>query len=82
MPHSYPDHDEACIGPNSKLTIEFALLTDGHIGEVKITRSICREIDSMVIAAVNAVPRRQPIMRNGMPVKVYFRMPIQIHLDK
>jgi protein TonB len=62
------------IGGRVILTI--MIETDGSVGEVKVVKSVDKEIDEEAIRVVKASPKWLPAIQNDKPVRVQTAIPI------
>ena len=66
-----------------KVYVRFVVNTDGSIVNVEVLRGIkdCLELDKEAIRFVKSMPKWQPGILNGKPVKAYMTLPIRFHLE-
>lgn len=67
----------------SEIRIEarFVVEKTGEIGEIKIMKSNCDELNAKVIAAIRKLKKFQPASLNGKPVRQYFLIPVLFLAD-
>ena len=59
------------------MRVSFEVLSDGTVGDVEVTESVCPELDSLVTAAILKSPKWEPGMtRDGTPIATNLRIPI------
>lgn len=63
---------------DGRFVIKFVVNEDGSISNGKIIRGINEECDKEILRVVQAMPKWTPGKRRGVPVKVYFTIPIQL----
>ena len=61
--------------------LQFAVMKDGSIGEIKVVRSRDRDLDREAIRVVRSFPRFNPGLHNGEPVNCWFTIPIRFKLQ-
>jgi TonB family protein len=64
-----------------KALVKFVVETDGRIVEVTIQKSVDKYIDREAIRVVKAMPKWKPGTIDGIPVRVYFNLPIKFRLE-
>ena len=64
-----------------KVIVQFVVDKTGKVGEVKIVRSVDKELDHEAIRVCQALPKFVPGRQNGRPVSVWFTLPIQFKLQ-
>lgn len=60
--------------------VKFIVNKDGTVSDVSILRGIGAGCDEEAIKAVSKMPKWQPGKQNGVPVKVYYTLPISFKL--
>lgn len=66
---------------NTRLHIEFTVSKTGEIYDAKILRSICKEIDNVILKSIESMPWWIPGIHNGKKVNVKIRLPIDLELQ-
>ena len=65
-----------------KVIVQFVVLKDGSIGEVKIVRSVDKCLDKEAVRVVKSLPKFMPGRQNGQPVAVWYTLPVSFcHLN-
>ena len=64
-----------------KVTIQFVVEKDGMVGEVKIARSVDKDLDREAVRVVKTLPKFTPGRQNGQPVRVWYTLPVQFKLQ-
>lgn len=60
--------------------VTFVVNEDGSVTNVKVNRPIGGGLDEEAMRVVSAMPKWRPGKQNGIPVKVYFTLPINFKL--
>lgn len=77
--YSYPD--EAIENEISgTISVEFVVEKDGTVHQATIYRGVCRECDIEAIRVVKRL-RLNPILIDGKPERISFRIPIRLALE-
>ena len=78
---NYPPYDGG-LYCEQKVYLQFIILKDGSIPEVKIIRGAndCDECDKEAIRLVKSMPPWIPAKVNGQPVNSFFNLPIKFGL--
>ena len=53
---------------------------DGSVGEVKIVRSVDKDLDKEAIRVVKSLPKFTPGRQNGKAVNVWYTLPVPFKL--
>ena len=64
-----------------KVVIQFVVGKDGKIGEVKVVRSVDKDLDREAVRVCKALPKFTPGRQNGQPVSVWYTLPVQFKLQ-
>ena len=64
-----------------KVIVQFVVDKTGKVGEVKVVRSVDRDLDHEAIRVCQALPKFTPGRQNGRPVSVWYTLPIQFKLQ-
>lgn len=67
-------------GIHGRVLVRFVVEMDGSVSNVEIRNSVSPALDSEAIRVVTAMPKWNPGMQNGKPVRVYFNLPINFAL--
>ncbi|MEL6926073.1 MAG: TonB family protein, partial [Bacteroidota bacterium] len=68
-------------GIQGSAIINFNIEKDGRIGDIIVYRGLCREIEAEAIRMIKSLPKWNPGMQNGKPVRVNFSLPIRFRLE-
>lgn len=69
-------------GVQGRVVVQFAIKKDGSIGDVKVVRSIDRDLDKEAVRIVKTLPKFTPGKMNGMPVNVWYTLPVTFKLPQ
>ena len=59
------------------MRVSFEVLADGTVGDVKVTESVCPELDALVTSIILKSPKWEPgTTSNGTPIATNLRIPI------
>ena len=76
----YPDAArEAGIG--GKVVIRFVVNEDGSVSDIVVGRGIGYGCDAEALQMVRDMPKWKPGKQKGVPVKVYFTLPVKFELN-
>ncbi|WP_186754214.1 energy transducer TonB [Echinicola salinicaeni] len=64
----------------TKIFIQFAIMEDGEISDIKIMRGISEKVDSKVVQIFEEMPNWKPAYLYGKPIKQRYTYPINIEL--
>lgn len=62
--------------------IRFVVEKDGSIGETKVEKSLSPECDKAAVSAIKKLKKFAPAKQNGMPIRVWYRLPVRFRLSK
>jgi protein TonB len=71
---SYPEMEQD-LGVNGKAVIKFVVNEDGSISSAKVLKSDSPGFGKEALRVVSRLPKFEPGMQGGKPVKVYFVLP-------
>ena len=63
-----------------KVIMQFVVLKDGSIGEVKVVRAVDADLDKEAVRVVKSFPKFTPGRQNGQPVAVWYTLPVSFKL--
>lgn len=63
------------------VTVQFVVTKDGSVGDVKVLRGVDPALDQEAIRVCKALPKFTPGTQNGIPVNVWFTLPITFRLE-
>jgi protein TonB len=64
-----------------KVLVQFVVDRQGYVKDVKVFRSVNRELDSAAISVVKLMPRWTPGSQDGEPVNVRYSLPVTFRLN-
>ncbi len=64
-----------------RVVLQFVIEKDGHIGEVKVVRSVDEELDAEAVRVVKSMPNFTPGYQDGKPVAVWYTLPVMFKLQ-
>ncbi|MBO4803072.1 MAG: energy transducer TonB [Muribaculaceae bacterium] len=64
-----------------KVLVQFVVEKDGSVGEIKILRSVDINLDYEAIRLCKGMPKLEPGMMDGKPVRVWYTLPINFKLE-
>ncbi|MBR1882198.1 MAG: energy transducer TonB [Muribaculaceae bacterium] len=63
------------------VVIQFVVKKDGAVGEVKVARSVNKDLDREAVRVVKSLPKFTPGRQNGQPVAVWYTLPVRFKLQ-
>jgi protein TonB len=63
-------------GIQGKVNLKFVVMPDGSIGIIEILRQVDPLLDNEAVRVVKTLPRFKPGKQNGVPVQVWFSLPV------
>ena len=76
----YPE-SATSAGIEGTVMVEFVVNEDGSVSNAKVIRGIGGGCDEEALSIVNKMPKWKPGKQNGVPVKVFFTLPIKFKLE-
>lgn len=64
-----------------RVVVQFVVTKDGSIGNVKVVRSVDRDLDNEAIRVCKKLPKFIPGKQNGQPVNVWYTLPVSFELQ-
>ena len=64
-----------------RVVVQFVVDKTGKVGEVKVVRSVDKDLDKEAIRVVKLLPKFTPGRQNGQPVRVWYTLPVQFKLQ-
>ena len=64
-----------------KVILQFVVGKDGRVGEVKIARSVNKDLDKEAMRVVKSLPKFIPGRQNGQAVPVWYTLPVSFKLQ-
>jgi protein TonB len=77
---SYPE-DAIRNNIQGRVILKFAVNTDGSIDRIQILRGIDNSLDSEAVRVVRTLPKFKPGKQQGVPVPVWFCLPVLFRLE-
>ena len=68
-------------GISGRVVVGFVVEKDGSISHVQVLRGVDPSLDKEAVRVVKAMPRWNPGMQNGSPVRVKYNVPVQFKLQ-
>ena len=59
-----------------RVIVQFVVDTPGQVGEVKVVRSVDKELDKEAVRVVKSLPKFTPGRQNGQVVSVWYTLPV------
>jgi periplasmic protein TonB len=75
----YPD-EAIEINLQGKIIVKFAVLSDGSVSRIEIIRGISPILDQEAARVVSTLPKWRPGKQNGVPVSVWFTVPVTFQI--
>jgi TonB family protein len=75
----YPVH-ERDNDIQGKVLTRFIVNEDGSVSDVEVLRSVSPGLDKEAVRVIKMFPRFTPAMQGGVPVRVYFSLPVVFHM--
>ena len=64
-----------------RVTVQFIVDKTGKVGEVKVVRSVDKDLDQEAVRVCQSLPKFVPGRQNGIPVSVWFTLPVTFRLQ-
>jgi protein TonB len=64
-----------------KVILQFVVEKDGKVGEVKVARSVDKDLDREAVRVVKTLPKFTPGRQNGQAVRVWYTLPVTFKLQ-
>ena len=77
----YPP-EAAKKGIQGKVVVQFVVDKTGNIGEVKVVRSVDKDLDKEAVRLIKTLPKFIPGRHNGKAVAVWYTLPITFKLSR
>lgn len=68
-------------GVQGKVVVQFVVGKDGKVGDVKVVRSVDKELDKEAIRVCKSLPKFVPGRQNGQAVSVWYTLPVTFKLQ-
>ncbi len=63
-----------------RVVVQFVVNKDGSIGEVKVVRSVDKDLDAEAVRVIKSMPKFIPGRQNGQAVSVWYTLPVPFKL--
>ncbi|MBR5727949.1 MAG: energy transducer TonB [Muribaculaceae bacterium] len=64
-----------------KVIVQFVVTKTGQVGEVKVARSVDKDLDREAVRVCKSLPKFTPGRQNGQPVSVWYTLPVNFKLQ-
>ncbi len=64
-----------------RVVVQFVVEKDGHVGEVKVVRSVDKDLDREAVRVCKSLPKFTPGRQNGQAVRVWYTLPVNFKLQ-
>lgn len=64
-----------------RVIVQFVVGKDGKVGEVKVARSVDKDLDREAVRVCKSLPKFTPGRQNGQPVAVWYTLPVTFKLQ-
>ena len=64
-----------------RVVVQFVVEKDGSVGSATILKGVDKDLDREALRVVKKMPKWQPGKNNGVPVRSYFRLPVQFRMQ-
>jgi len=64
-----------------KVVVQFVVEKDGKVGEVKVVRSVDKDLDKEAVRVCKSLPKFTPGRQNGQAVSVWYTLPVTFKLQ-
>ena len=64
-----------------KVIVQFIVDKTGNVGEVKVVRSVDKDLDKEAVRVCKSLPKFIPGRQNGQPVSVWYTLPVSFRLQ-
>ena len=68
-------------GIQGRVVVEFVVDNTGKVGEVKVVRSVDKDLDKEAVRVCKSLPKFAPGRQNGHPVSVWYTLPVTFKLQ-
>lgn len=69
-------------GVQGTVIVQFVVTKTGSVGEVKVARSVDRDLDKEAVRVCKSLPKFVPGRQNGQPVSVWYTLPVKFKLQQ
>ena len=64
------------VDKQGRVVVKLVIEKDGSVGKVKVERSVAPALDKEAVRVVKSMPKWNPAMNGGKPVRCYFMLPV------
>ena len=64
------------VDKQGRVVVKLVIEKDGSVGKVKVERSVAPALDKEAVRVVKSMPKWNPAMNGGKPVRCYFTIPV------
>ena len=68
-------------GIQGRVVVQFVVDKTGRVGEVKLARSVDKDLDNEAVRVCKSLPKFTPGRQNGQPVSVWYTLPVTFKLQ-
>ncbi len=65
-----------------RVVVQFVVDKTGNVGEVKVVRSVAKDLDKEAVRIVKSLPKFTPARQNGQAVAVWYTLPVTFKLPE
>ena len=65
-----------------RVIVQFVVNKDGSVGEVKVVRSVDKDLDKEAVRVIKSLPKFTPGRQNGKAVSVWYTLPVTFKLPQ
>ena len=77
----YPER-AAIKNVEGRVVVQFIVDEKGKVGEIKVTKSVDRDLDNEAIRICKTLPKFSPAILHGEPIKVWYTLPITFKIPR
>ena len=64
-----------------RVIVQFVVDKTGRVGEVKLVRTVDKDLDNEAVRVCKSLPKFTPGRQNGQPVSVWYTLPVTFKLQ-
>jgi protein TonB len=72
----------AKFGVEGRVVVQFVVQKDGSVTEIKVAKSVDKELDEEAIRVCKLLPKFKPAVVDGEPAAVWYTLPVTFKLQK
>lgn len=65
-----------------RVIVKFVVEKDGSIAQVQVAKGVDKDLDKEAVRVVSKMPKWSPGIKDGVPVRTYFNLPVNFRLSK